>query len=844
MYRNIQDMPARHRQLLNQFVVLVLAGVIPILLAMHFMNLWQWDLSIPLDYRENNSDETWQFILTKMVVDTSWILNNPFLGAPDIAHWHNNPAAQTSALHSILMLGISKVVSDPISVQQIYYLLNFPLISLTSFLSCRLLGLARLAALCIGILFALLSFRFNHIAYSFIPNYFVVPLALVVVFWIMTGEFFKFFAGAGKNNRIALKEVFSSSRFLLGLLFIVLIAISDGYYAFFTLLLLGFSVFVRAFFGDIKRPASLLIPLVYIATLLMSALLLAWPIADYKKNNPEEFAPNGVIDPATVKHAFEAELYVLSPKLLVAPSIKHRIESFSNLGKEIIATSDEARKFKTSIVYVPLGILGTLLLVAAMTLLIVSSLRGVSGSIHLGRYAASEYKLIWAASALAFFIFLSSISGGLGTLIALVYPTIRAYDRFPLFLIFVLYVGAGAAITMALKQIQGRKQWLLVVLTLLIATLSLYDQLPNNTDRRSNETRDRFLSEKIFVKEIERELTTGAMVYQYPYSQWLSDSDYYGWGSFAHVRLYLHSAALRWSNGASKNSPVDNWHRSLSRLPIDQLVSEVQAAGFNAFVVDKRVVSHVEYQRVREAASERSIAAPFEDETSKLAFFKLNDPGYKLIYDESYTVVNKIVISDRAKLLGGHVSRQINLPALKALLEKNEDKNILVIDRAVHPEVFFSAEKLYRGEGVKPITPLSDMLGEFKCEIEKTAKFGVVSDTLVMTITNNSNFDWTLNQGVLPLKIGVHLRSADGTLLRWDDGWRLLNETAGSDSGKAHSEVTLIPSSTTKQLRFSLSQLNLKEFSANHPLITADFRMVQDGHAWFEHIGCAVLIKN
>jgi hypothetical protein len=836
-------------QALTQLMFLLLAGFVPILIAIHFMNLSQWDLSIPLDYREKNSDETWQYILTKMVVDTGWILTNPFLGAPDIAHWHNNPAAQTSALHSILMFGISKFVRDSITVQQLYFLLNFSLISLTSFYSCRLLGLARIASLCIGIMFSLLSFRFNHIAYSFIPNYFTAPLALVVIFWIMTGEYFKFFTDTSKNNRTALREALLSPRYLLGLIFIAAITISDGYYAFFTLLLLGFSTFIRIATGDIKRPASLLVPLSYIATVFMIALLLAWPITNYKKNNPNEFAPNGVTDPALVKHNYEAEIYVLSPKLLFAPSTRHRIESFSNLGKDIIETSDKARHFKTQIVYTPLGILGTFLLLGGMTLMVTTGLNGFSRNIRFDITKLSEYKLIWAAIALSFFIFLSSISGGIGTLIALVYPTIRAYDRFPLFLMFVLYVGAGAIITATLKKMKGKKRLLLISLTLLITTLSIYDQLPNNIDLRSNETRDRFLSEKKIITEIEEKYSPGAMIYQYPYSQWLTNSDYYGWGSFAHVRLYLHSATLRWSNGASKNSPVDDWHLRMSRLPMDQLLAEMQAVGFKGVLVDRRVVSPLEYQRVRKALLEVANAAPLEDEASKLAFFSLHDPGYLLVYDKFYKDPVKLVISDRTKLNKNTLSQLINSQALKNLLDINNDKNSFVIERAAHPEVFFSEVELGRGFGDIPIFPLSElskMEGTVQCTVNSSAPYSAAGKgTLVMKITNNTNFDWKLNHGKFPLQVGVHLRSLDGALLRWDDGLRVPTGAPGYVTGKVtRSEPFSIKRGNTEQLHFSLSQLNLKGFEEGHQKLIADFRMVQDGHAWFEHLGCKIVVKN
>lgn len=812
---------------------------------MSFMNLWQWDLSIPLVYNENGGDDTWQLILTKMLVDTSWILNNPFLGAPDVAHWHNNAAAQTSALHSILMLGLSKLVHDPIKVQQVYYLLNFALISLASFFSCRLLGLARLPAFCIGLLFSLLGYRFNFIIYSFLSNYFTVPLALVAVFWIMTGEFAKFFSSPVKTSKVALKEALSSSKFFLGLCFIVLVAISDGYYAFFTLLLLGFTTVVRALSGDIKKPASLLVPTIYIATLMTVALMVAWPLGAYKRSHPEEFAPNGVQDPALIKHSFEAEIYSSSLKLLLTPSPNHRVASLANLGQEMLKTSEESRQFKIGAPYAPLGILGSILFATALTLLTVPALRKLANTSDAGKDPGPDDELIWAAIALAFFIFLCSISGGLGTLIALIYPTIRAYDRFPLFLLFVLYVGAGAAVTAVLKHAHSRRYWILVALIALITILSLYDQIPRDAAKGSAEIRSRFLAEKSFVKTIEKRLTPGAMVYQYPYSQWLTNSDYYGWGAFGHVRLYLHSAALRWSNGASKNSPVDDWHLRLSRMPIDQLLAEVQAAGFNAVVVDRLVVSPAEYQRVRKALIEHTNIAPIEDEASRLAFFRLNDPGYRLVYDESYKDAEKLVISDTSRLLTSTLPRLVNQPVLKNLLEKINDKSaVVVIERAAHPEVFFTAANLDRGIGEKPILPLSDMRGEFQCAVARAASTGTANDTLVVTLTNTSDFDWKFNQGKFPLQIGVHLRSLDGTLLRWDDGLRLSTGTPGNVTGKvSRSEPLSISRGTTGQLRLPLSQLNLKGLGEGHKELIADFRMLQESHAWFEHLGCKIVVR-
>lgn len=829
---------------LKSCFILGVVAITPLLIAMNCMNLWYWDFSIPLDYRVANSDETWQHILTKMVVDTGWILDNPFLGAPDIAHWHNNPAAQTSALHSILMLAISKFVADSVAIQQYYFVVNFSLISLTTFFSCRILGMARFPAYCVSLLFSLLSYRFNHIAYSFIPNYFAVPLGLVSVFWVITGEFSKNFTTAESKSLVAIKKVFSSLQFWKGLFFIVLVTISDGYYAFFVLLLLGFSVFVRIFSGDIRVPASLLVPLVYIVTLLSVALMLAWPISAYKNSHHEEFFPGGVEDPALVRHSFEAEIYSLSLKLLVAPSTKHQIESFSNIGKNMIETSDMARAFKTQIVYVPLGFLGTILFLSAMTVLVVPGYFWASSGKAQYRYLLPEYKIICAASVLAFFIFLCSISGGIGTLIALVYPTIRAYDRFPLFLIFVLYLGGGMAVSVAIRKFDGKKRLLVVGLLLIITILSVLDQLPNNADRTSEETRARFLAERNFVRKIEEKLPFGAMVYQYPYSQWLTDSKYYGWGSFAHVRLYLHSIALRWSNGASKNSFVDNWHYRLSRLPINQLLTEIQGVGFSSVIVDRRVVSSSEYQDLRTELVNRTGVSPIEDESSKLAFFTLNDPGYKLVYDESYQNVTKMIIHDASRLYTNPLPRLINSDALLKLLEADVSKNTWTIEKEAHPEVFLNLTNLDRGLGDNPISPLSDMKGHFECISDPRSTDASSDHSVLMTITNNSEFDWEFNQGRFPIDIGVHILRSDGSMLRWDDGLRLSREQSNKIDDKTISNESLaIPRGRRGQLRFSLSRLSLKEFGEDHQGLIVDFRMVQDGHAWFEHLGCKVMIS-
>ena len=112
------------------------------------------------------------------------------------------------------------------------------------------------------------------------------------------------------------------------------------------------------------------------------------------------------------------------------------------------------------------------------------------------------------------------------------------------------------------------------------------------------------------------------------------------------------------------------------------------------------------------------------------------------------------------------------------------------------------------------------------------------SDTVVLTLENRSAFDWRFDTGPYPLRIGVHMRRLDGTLLRWDDGLRVPTAIPGGSG-----EPLSIPRGSAGQVQFRLSQLDFKGLEDGHQDAVADFRMVQDGHAWFEELGCKVIVR-
>ena len=787
------------------------------------MHVFSWDLSIPWTYHPKTpGDDVWQLALTKTLVDNGWILNNKYLGAPGIAHWYSNPAAQTSSLHSVLMLILSFFIHDAVKLQQVYFLLNFPLIALTSFLACRLLGVARLPAAAVGLLYCFITYRFNYDIYAYLGNFFMIPLAMVPVYWTIRGDYA---AEADRQERPAwrVKDILTSRKFALGTLFVILMALSDGYYAFFTLLLLGYAVATRVVCGDWRRPSRLLAPVLQIVIVMSVALVMMLPLMHYKSSHISEFYPHGVEDPALVRHPFEAEVYATNLKLMLAPGSGHRVPALASLGKRMLDSTNAARKYAVGNI-APLGFLGSLLLAMSFVGLLWALFGDGRRSVQASDLAGSVEGSVRASIGLSLFIFLCATAGGIGSLIALVYPSIRAYERFGAFLIFVLYVGGAAVLSVALSHLRARGRGIALLLLGLVCVLSLFDQIPRATSGANEASRATFVAERAFVHRIERQLPEGAMVYNYPYSQYLSDSKYYGWGSFDQYRLYLHSKALHWSNGASKNAPVDLWHARMASLPPAQLLIEMEAAGFRGIVIDRTVVKDDEYHSVAAAIQRVTGTRPVSDAASELAFAALKDPGYRLTYNSSFTRVERMTITDRKLMLANPISRYVNRHALEKLLASTDTGDgKFMVESSVHPDMFPDASTIDRGRGGSAIQPLSDLKGALQCEAQGSG----ANERVDIRVTNNSSFDWDFNEGSFPISIGVNLYSASGDLVSWDRGIRL---PGAVQVGQREAVAVAFP----------VKLIEDKLQPSEHKAYQVQFRLVQDGNAWFNTVDCRV----
>ncbi|MFP3518828.1 hypothetical protein SB766_21875, partial [Pseudomonas sp. SIMBA_077] len=111
----------------------------------------------------------------------------------------------------------------------------------------------------------------------------------------------------------------------------------------------------------------------------------------------------------------------------------------------------------------------------------------------------------------------------------------------------------------------------------------------------------------------------------------------------------------------------------------------------------------------------------------------------------------------------------LNRDMLVAFIHSYPGNIPVTVDNKTHPELFLDGSVLTKGTGDSAITPLEAMKGSLSCTREEgTSSY----KNLTLTLTNESNFNWSIGAGQFPIKIGYHIERTDGAVTQWDNGYR------------------------------------------------------------------------
>lgn len=555
------------------------------------LRLWLADFAVPFgDRGDSLCAQAW----VKSVQDHGWFLHNPDLGAPWGADLYDYPLADD--VHFLTIRALSLVVRSPAALFNLYFLLQFPLVACASFFVMQRLGIADGLALVGSILYAFLPFHLlRGLSHFLLASYYLVPFQVLLL--VRLGQF---------DQRKDVSQFFKSrGDWAKALVLCFLVGGAGIYYAFFGCffyVLAGLQASWQRRSWQNLRIAFLL----SLATFVAVGIHLA-PQIIYLRSN-------GMSPEAVTRAPSDSELLGLKIAHLLLPVNGHRAAFLADL---------KAR-------YIDSGLLNNENLDASLGLL------GSAGFLFLllrvlGHRSEQTQALDTLTIANLGAVLLGTI-GGFGVLFSLFISSwIRAYNRVSVFVAFFAFSGLALFLTPLVRRLARQSLGMWIYMFCLIALLSfgIWDQ--TSTEMIPNYARLKVWheSDAAFVRDMENELNSGAMVFQLPYIPFPEARSFDKCQSYDHLRPYLNSKSLRWSFGGFRGRPADMFVHLLSSLPPDNMLRALAVAGFQAVVIDRFAYRDQsgEFEQTVGAILDQS---PRVSRDGRWSFFALNDFTVKL----------------------------------------------------------------------------------------------------------------------------------------------------------------------------------------------------------------------
>lgn len=575
---------------------LVAAGVVVIAL-LPLLRLWKLDLQIPYNYSQ--ADANAHQLLIKTTIEYGWYEHNPAVGAPGGLTLHAFPMPDNFHLAVARVMGLA--VQDSGVVYNLYYLAGYPLAALTAAWMMRRLGVARLAAVGMGVLYALLPYHFGRggNGHIFLAAYFAVPLIAERLVTLAAGRpVVSRRPGSGLKGLVTATTSFT-------VVACVLTASVSGYYAAFAAVLAAGAGVLGAIAGPRRRAvagASIIVIL-----LMLTQLAHLAPDLLYRAAHPET---------AAIGHRQPGETEHLALKLtqLVLPISGHRLEPLHDLRNEY----DSAFPLPSEGNQIPLGLIGSAGFLGLLGLMFAGAV---------GRPARTA--TVRALSGLTGFSFLVATVGGLSSLVALLGPTqVRGWNRMVVYLGFFSLTAVG----LALSRLQAWRDRPKLVLPAVVAAVVVIGMLDQTTDRFVPDylhARTEYQNDRAFVGRIEAAMPEEAAILQLPYVRYPEEPPVERMIDYDHLRGYLHSESLRWSYGSIKGT--DDWKRRLSTLDAKFLPLAASAAGFSGIWIDR--FGYSDSASGIERVLQESLGAPITSRNARFAFYDVRQAADGVVPD-------------------------------------------------------------------------------------------------------------------------------------------------------------------------------------------------------------------
>ncbi len=547
----------------HEAAVCALVAAVSLGLGAARLGVWRGEVGVPLQY---GHDSFTNVLMIKTTIDHGWWMTNPSVGAPGGLEWHDYPFNPN--LHMAVIKGLSLFTRDAFLLLNVYFLLTFPLIALTSYAALRGMDVSRWPAAAVAILFAFMHYHFwRGVGHLYLAAYFMVPLVALLVVWLSRGEPLLFERPPEGGWRLRLTNRVT----LLALAICVAVGLDFPYYPVFA----GFFLMTAGCLLAGLRGESL--PLWRAAGLTAAvaaglALNLA-PNVAHRIKHGRNSAPDHV---GLSRPWADSEEFALKPVQLLLPANNHPVAAMRRL-RDTYYKDTRTQSEQDSI---SIGLCASLGLMVALSALFWA--HGEGGD---RRRLFHVFGLLIAATLLV------GTVGGFFVLPGLFgFTMVRCFNRVSIFLGFFGLAAFALLLDAVARRWPAGAWWRVGGAAGLAALvwLGIKDQATFTYNPSPEDAAAEFHSDRDFVGRIEAALPEGAMVFQLPHISFLSYRNAEAkMEPYSHFRGYFHSRSLRWSFGAMHGREASMTHARIAARPLKEQLPLLAHLGFGGLYVDR-----------------------------------------------------------------------------------------------------------------------------------------------------------------------------------------------------------------------------------------------------------------
>lgn len=587
------------RSFFNELLYYIVSIILCILFLVVILNLWSANLEIPFSY---DGDGLFEGLLVKSVIENGWYTTNAFLGMPGTFVLYDFPVYVN--LDFVIIKMIAFFIPNWAYDLNLFYLLTFPLTTVTSLLLLRKLDISPFPSIVGSLLFTFIPFHFlRGVPHLTLSAYYMIPLVVLLLFWLFDDTFLLNYSN---TNEKKLTFFIFDYRTVFSILICIGMSSTYTYYPIFSCFFLIIAGIGAAL--NNKKWMPLINSIILISIILASLLIIISPTLLYQQEHGKNVQ-------VSVRNPQESEIYGLKIIQLLLPIPDHRISFLSEISRAYQSTAPLVNENA----FAALGFVGSAGLIITIIVIFLSIF---NNSILVKNY---NLNLIQKLSAFNLAALLLATIGGFGTVFAyLIFPQIRGYNRISIFIGLFSILTVMLFFDYCIKKYSYStiKKYFIYSCLVGILIFGVYDQTSNSFSSISNNSgvRNSFINDKNFVNSIESSMENGTMIFQLPYVPFPESPPVYQMTDYDLLKGYLHSHNLRWSYGAMKGREVDDWQRDVVQKPTDELVRTLSFAGFSGIYVDTYGYKDNGNQIIKELTSIFG-SEPLMSEDGRLAFF-------------------------------------------------------------------------------------------------------------------------------------------------------------------------------------------------------------------------------